>query len=212
MRLALRGRGALIPFAMALVFQGCATRTVAEPPAHEPTGTQATEVPIEPEPAPVCEPEPVAEEPSPVETVVVPETEFLASGDLYVRTFEELERQIQEWNAMISRKDYEGWIASLSVAYLAERGDATYLADVSRSRRLRDSGIVLRTLRDYFYAVVVPARVDAALEEIEFVGESKVKAYALVDGEHAILFYVVWEEGGWKIGTSSEMALDRSLG
>ena len=71
-------------------------------------------------------------------------------------------------------------------------------------RKLKNQKIVLTTLKDYFLHVVVPSRTDAALDKITFVNENKVKAYANIDGDLVVLFYVVKESGRWKIGTSNE--------
>jgi hypothetical protein len=218
MRLRL-GRPALLVAATALLSVGCASKqaVVEEPPVETepaPTLTVAPEVEVAaPEEQPPAE-EPVQEpqveqpppepepqpEPPPQEK---PET-FQVTEEVYSKTFEELEALIREWNATIARKDYDTWHASLSRAYIAERGSADYLAELSRNQKLREKGLALTTLKDYFLYVVVPARVDAALDKISFVNENKVKAYANVGGDLAILFYVVREDGRWKIGTSGD--------
>jgi hypothetical protein len=210
MRHALWGQGAL--GAIALILAGCATRPATEVPI-------TTQVETTTEQDTVVVQESVVESPPTEETVVAEPTPpektgsaFEVTEEVYTRTFEELEQRIREWNALIARKDYEGWYASLSKTFVMERGSAAYLAELSRNQKLKDLGIVLKTLKDYFNSVVVPARVDAALGKIEFVDESKVKAYALIGDEPAILYYVVREDGRWKIGTSSEMASDRRLG
>ena len=123
---------------------------------------------------------------------------------MYDRTFRELEELIRKWNDLISRRDYQAWYSYLSTAYVKEKSSPAYLAALSRMQKLKSAGIVLRSLKDYFLYVVVPSRTDAALDKIAFVNENKVKAYALIDGEPVILFYVVRENGHWKIGTSKE--------
>ena len=211
----------LVAFVALWAILGCATRPATEEPITTQTETPVAETSTveaaEPEsqtPPVVEEPPPVVETPieTPVETPVETAAAFEVTEEVYTRTFEELEQRIREWNTLIAHKDYDGWYAALSTTYVKERGSTAYLAELSRNPRLKDLGVVLKTLRDYFTSVVVPARVDAALGKIEFVDESKVKAYAVIGGEPAILFYVVREDGRWKIGTSSEMASDRSLG
>jgi len=149
-------------------------------------------------------PEIAAEPASPPATAPTEPAEYQVTTALYSQTFSELERRILDWNALIARKDYDSWYANLSRAYVKERGSPAYLAEVSRSKVLRDRGIELKSLRDYFLNVVVPARVDAGLSRIEFVDEREVKAYADVGGAPTILYYVVKEDGVWKIGTEDE--------
>ena len=174
------------------------------PPVEEtkPEVTTAVEQPKPEEPAPQPEKQP---EKQPDATVAAePAAPVKVSEEVYSRTFGELEALIRQWNAVIARKDYDTWFSTLSRAYIAERSSAAYLAELSRNQKLREKGAVLKTLRDYFLAVVVPARVDAGLDRIEFVSENKVKAYAIIGGDPAILFYVVREDGTWKVGTSAE--------
>lgn len=170
-----------------------------QPAAEEPVEEiQVAEDPKKEEPPP--EPEKQPETPPPEEKAA----EIVVSAEVYVRTFDELEARIRQWNETIARKDYDSWKAALSRDYVAQRGAPTYLAELSRNPKLREYGVSLKTLKDYFVYVVVPARVDAALDRISFVNENRVKAYANLGGDPAILFYVVREDGVWKIGTSGE--------
>ena len=171
-----------------------------EQPAEE--GSGAAGQPGEKPPAE----EPPAEEPpaeEPPDENEKPQ-EYAVTEEVYSKTFEELESLIREWSAVIARKDYDRWYASLSRAYIAERGSVEYLTELSRKQKLKDANIQLRNLKDYFNNVVVPARVDAARDRIAFVSENKVKAYADIGGEPAILYHVVREDGEWKIGIAGE--------
>jgi hypothetical protein len=173
--------------------QPAAAKPAEAPPARPETGAMTPA----PEPTqPLAKPT----EPAPVDRP----KEVTVSKEVYQKTFGEIEALIREWNGVIARKDYAKWHAALSRAYITDRGSEAYLAELSRNQKLRERGIVLKNLRDYFENVVVPARVDAGLDRIEFASETKVKAYANIGGDLAILFYVVREDGGWKIGTSEE--------
>jgi hypothetical protein len=184
-------------------------------PAEEPKATPV-ETPVEPQTQPEVQPDaqpevqpvetPPQEEPKaePQPEPPVQAAEVVVTEEVYAKTFDELEARIKEWSAIIARKDYDTWYANLSRAYVAERGSATYLAELSKNQKLREKGISLKSLRDYFLYVVVPARFEAALDRIEFVSRTKVKAYADIGGEPAILYYVVREDDVWKIGTSAE--------
>jgi hypothetical protein len=208
--MSLLGRPVLLAAVVALALQACATGDVGVPKTPAPM----TAAGAEPDPVVVVEEEPPQQVPPTVpepEPPPLPQRDpepadepYVAPPDVYAVTFDELQQRIREWSAAIARKDYDMWYGSLSRSFLEERGNAEYLAELSGSRRLRDRSIVLRTLRDYFSDVVVPARVDAALDRIDFVGENAVKAYAEIGGDWAILYHVVREDGVWKIGTSCE--------
>jgi hypothetical protein len=194
-----------IPVAVTEVKQEPRVEQKEAPPPDKPPVEEkkVEEVKVAEEPkkeVPLPEPEKKPEEKPPE----VKPAEIVVSKEIYLKTFDELEARIKQWNAIIARKDFDSWNAALSQAYVAERGSAAYLAELSRNQKLRDHGVALTTLKDYFLYVVVPARVDAALDRISFVNEDKVKAYANLGGDPAILFYVVREGGVWKIGTSGE--------
>jgi hypothetical protein len=86
------------------------------------------------------------------------------------------------------------------VDYVASRSSAGFLADASNSGVLKKNGIVLKSLRDYFDNVVVRSHLQATLDDIQFLDETHVKALALVQGTPVILYYLVQENGRWKIG------------
>jgi hypothetical protein len=65
---------------------------------------------------------------------------------------------------------------------------------------LKKNKISLNSLWDYFIYVVVPSRVQAQLDEIEFIGENQVKAYAMIKNTKALLYLLVRENDKWKIG------------
>jgi hypothetical protein len=220
MGLRLRKRAALAVLGTFLLL-GCASKPIPAPipeVKQEPVVQEKQSPPPETPPVQAAKAEEVkvAEEPKkeepPPEPAKQPEqpppevkpAEIVVSAEVYVRTFDELEARIRQWNAIIARKDYDSWVAALSRDYVAQRGSAEYLAELSRNPKLREHGLALKTLKDYFLNVVVPARVDAALDRISFVNENRVKAYANLGGDPAILFYVVREDGVWKIGTSGE--------
>lgn len=188
------------------------TPVPAQPPMHAAERPPLPPAKPEPPPPPPAQPEPEpegeAESEPEVEapTPAVEETaeDFEVTQEVYERTFDELKRLIVHWNDLIARRNYDAWYGNLSRSYIAERGSAEYLGQLSRMQKLKNVKIVLGDLEDYFNYVVVPSRTDAELDKIAFVNENKVKAYATIDGEAAILFYVVREDGRWKIGTSEE--------
>lgn len=126
--------------------------------------------------------------------------EFVVTPELYNKTFDEVKTVIAALTSLISAQDYEGWRSYLTADYMAQTSDPEFLDKASRSGVLQKSGIVLHTLKDYFENVVVRSRVQAALTDINFVDATHVKALTVVDGRPVILYYLVREDGRWKVG------------
>jgi hypothetical protein len=125
---------------------------------------------------------------------------FVVTQELYRKTFDEVQDAIADLNALISAENYDGWRDYLTVDYIARTSSPDYLAKASRSGVLQKSGIVLHSLKDYFENVVVRSRVQATLTDINFVDEKHVKALTVIDGRPVILYYLVREDGRWKVG------------
>ncbi len=176
----------LIPVLLAAL--SCVTQRAEEPAA-------AQELPAQAEPStPVEQPqaEPPAEEPSP--------GEFVVTEELYRRTFDEIAGVIAELDGIIRERNYDAWVSWLSREYIARTSSREFLDEASKSARLSSRNIVLRSLEDYFVNVVVQSRLQATLDQILFVGETNVKAMTVVNGVSYILYWLVREDGRWKIG------------
>ena len=126
--------------------------------------------------------------------------EFVVTPELYTRTFDEVQQVIADLTALINAADYDGWRSYLTADYVARTSDPGFLAKASTSGVLQKSGIVLRSLKDYFENVVVRSRIQASLDDINFVDADHVKALTIVDGRPVILYYLVREDGRWKVG------------
>jgi hypothetical protein len=149
-----------------------------------------------PTPPPTVKPAPVPEAtPTPA-----PAHEFVASEELYRTTFREVQDVIAAITRIIAAGDYDGWLSYLTADYVASRGSTEFLADSSNAAVLKKNGIVLKSLRDYFNNVVVRSHLQATLDDIQFLDETHVKALALVQGTPVILYYLVHEQGRWKVG------------
>jgi hypothetical protein len=133
-------------------------------------------------------------------TPATAQPEFVATEELYRRTFREVQDVISELTRIITEADYDQWLTHLTEGYVKTTGSPAFLADVSRSGVLKKSGIVLHTLKDYFENVVVRSRLQATLDDITFVDEDHVKAITIIQGSEVILYYLVREEGSWKVG------------
>ena len=173
----------------------CACKSPA-PPAVEPIPEQSESTGVEPE----SEPEPeTAVEPEPRNGAEA-DDEFVVTVEVYTKTFDEIEEFIQNLNTIIRNVDYDTWLTFLSKEYIERTSDPEYLKQQSEKPLLKKSSIRLNSLKDYFEYVVVPSRTQATLDEIEFVGEDQVKAYAKIGNTKALLYLLVRESEKWKIG------------
>ena len=175
----------LLPLLLSIL--SCCRCSSPAPPPQQPVQEQ----PVQEQPeAPV---EPAEQEPQPAE-------EFVVSEEVYTKTFDEIEEFIRNLNDIIRRADYDTWLTYLSEEYIERTSDPAYLKQQSEQPLLKKSNVSLSNLRDYFNYVVVPSRVQAQLDEIEFIGENQVKAYAMIRNTKALLYLLVREDDKWKIG------------
>ncbi len=124
----------------------------------------------------------------------------MVTPELYTRTFDEVKTVIAELTSLINSQDYDGWRSYLTEDYITRTSDPSFLKRASSSGVLQKNGIVLHSLKDYFENVVVRSRVQATLTDITFVDKTHVKAMTVIDGNPVILYYLVREDGRWKVG------------
>jgi hypothetical protein len=168
----------------ALFAASCATTPAA---VREPAPTPG---PAQPAPGPDATPTPAP----------APAQKFVATEELYRVTFREVQDVVAAITRIIAAGDYDGWLSYLTVDYVRARSSADFLADASTAAVLKKNGIVLKSLKDYFDNVVVRSHLQATLDDIQFLDETHVKALALVQGTPVILYYLVHEQGRWKVG------------
>jgi hypothetical protein len=138
--------------------------------------------------------------PVPNGTEKPPAHAFVASDELYRTTFRDVQDVVAAITRIIAAGDYDGWLSYLTSDFVASRSSAEFLADASNAAVLKKNGIVLKSLRDYFNNVVVRSHLQVTLDDIQFTDETHVKALALVQGTPVILYYLVHENGRWKVG------------
>ena len=141
-----------------------------------------------------AESEPLEPEPQPEQE------EFVVTEEVYSKTFSEIEMFIRSLNEIIRSEDYATWLTYLSEYYIQRTSDPEYLQEQSEQPLLKKSNVHLRSLQDYFTYVVVPSRTQAQLDELEFIDESQVRAFAMIRNTKALLYLLVRENGNWKIG------------
>jgi len=125
---------------------------------------------------------------------------YVPTEEQYLKTFGEVQEVVAELTRIIAAGDYDGWVSYLTAAYIDSRSSPAFLADASGAPILKKNGIVLRNLRDYFDYVVVRSRLQATLDDIQFLDETHVKAIGVVQGTNVILYYLVNDGGRWKVG------------
>jgi hypothetical protein len=212
------GKSLFIPLACMLLLAGC----VAIP--SEPVDTidqdsgSRTEAVIVEDAVPVTEPvteQPEAQAPDPVpgpepqeEPEQAPEPEppvvtfdpTSVSAEVKEMTFTDVKRLIQNLNTVIQTRNYELWTTNLTDDYLEFWSDPETLARLSESPVLRRQNITLTTLRDYFIHVVYPSRQNDRVDDIEFIGETRIKAIIInPKGERLVLYNLEKIGDTWKI-------------
>lgn len=164
-----------------------------EPPMLE---SPPPEPVTEPEPEPQVEPETIIE-PEPPVIVFDPTT---VSAEVREMTFVDVKRLIQNLNTVIQTRNYELWTTNLTDDYLAYWSDPETLSRLSESPVLRRQNITLSTLHDYFIHVVYPSRQNDRVDDIEFIGENRIKAIIInPKGERLVLYNLEKIGDTWKI-------------
>ncbi|MBN2618361.1 MAG: hypothetical protein JXR64_08645 [Spirochaetales bacterium] len=158
----------------------------------KPDEKQIEVVEVIPEPEPVIE-EVIVQEPAPEPEV------YVATEEEYDRTFEEVELLIQKLNKIISSNDYDNWKSFLSESYIEKYGDQEYLLKQSDNPVLKDYGIKLKTLKDYFRYVVVPSRSNVVVDEIQFITETSIKAFTFKNNNKFLVYLLIKSDSGWII-------------
>ena len=112
----------------------------------------------------------------------------------------EIQQLIQRLNSIIRAKNYNAWVSYLDSNYFAVISSKEYLYRTSQSPVLAKQKIVLRSAQDYFNHVVVPARTNDRVDDIEFETQNRVKAYTInAKGEKLRLYDLEKSGNEWKI-------------
>lgn len=178
----------------------------AEPPAQAEAPAEPAD-PIEDEdlPAELAEVKPelpkeeaaIEESPPEEEEPFDPTT---ITKEVFDTTKSDVQKLISRLNMIIRDKDYESWVTFLGARYRAALSDNSFLERVSSSTVLRKQKITLRELRDYFIFVVVPSRANDRVDDIEFIGQNRVKAFTVdANGRRLRLYDLEKKPTGWEI-------------
>lgn len=101
------------------------------------------------------------------------------SQQQYTSTMEEVQAFIEQLNRIISSRNYQSWKTRLSPEYFAEISSQEALKEASEQPAMKTRRIILRTAEDYFIHVVVPSRANSRVDDIEFIGRDRVKAFTV---------------------------------
>lgn len=175
--------------------------TVQEEPQNpqpEPEPETKPQPEPEPEPEPEIKPQPQPDPPQEPEAAP-PQEEYEVSEEIYNQTYDEIEKLIHELNGVISRRQYDRWLNYLSKKYKKTFNSPEVLNAINDFPQLKDNGIVLKNIKDYFDWVVVPSRSKAVLGDMIFTGEDTVIAYSSYNGQKAKLYELERINGKWKI-------------
>jgi hypothetical protein len=117
------------------------------------------------------------EELSAVEESAGDSNSLTVTQEMYDSTLAEVKHFVENLNSFIRNKNFEGWKNALSDDLLARISSPEFLAQTSESNLLRSRKVVLKTVNDYFLEVVVPARSNSRVDEIEFTATDRVKVF-----------------------------------
>ena len=126
------------------------------------------------------------------------------SQEVYESTKVDVQVFIEELNGIIRAKNYNAWKAALSEEFFNEISSPEYLQRISEMDAMKTRKIILRTTRDYFINVVVPARANSRVDDIEFISLNRVKAFTLYTNRENItqrlrLYDLERSGDSWKI-------------
>ena len=174
---------------IALAGISCGSGPETVPPPETPSAA--------PESAP---PEPAKVEPAPPPAPPARFDPQSISQEEFNSTKVEVQRFIGDLNEVIRRRDYNAWKAILSADFLAEIASPAYLQRASESAALKSRNIVLKSPQDYFVHVVVPSRANSRVDDIEFIGEQRVKAFTInANGQRLRLYDLEHSGNTWLI-------------
>ncbi len=181
------------PLGMLVLVALCLASCVTHPPQNGAATSSSPQTPVQQQAAQATPPDTTA-------ATGQQGQEFVASAELYKKTFDEVQATVDALNKIIAAANYDGWLDYLTVDYVQTTGSAAALAQASAAGVLKKNGIVLKNLKDYFDNVVVQSHLQASLSEIQFVDATHVKAFTQIQGTAVVLYYLVHEGGRWKVG------------
>ncbi len=131
------------------------------------------------------------------------ESGYQVSKEIYDSTFDEIYAFIEKIQRIMDNADYDAWKSILTSAYINKYSDPRYLKQISAEPGLKNKGITLSTLKDYFLFVFIPSRTGIKMDKIEFIDPDRVKVIAIVNNTCYVIYLLqkadnnIWEIGVW---------------
>jgi len=174
--------------------------TVPSPPSPPPPQPQPVpEPPPEPRKEPPIQPTPEPPAPKEVSPSKVEDVNVKITQEEYKKTFQEVERVIEELNSIIKAGDYNRWEQYLTPKFIASVMDPENLKKINEQPLLKRNRIEIKTLHDYFMYVVVPSRASVRLDDLIFTDQNKVKAFMFVRQDPVLIYQLEKIGETWKI-------------
>lgn len=178
-------------FLVALVVCSIAFSCASSPP--KPQAAQAPQIVQAPSPTQPNQPAPPQIAPAFNPAEISAETKHA--------TFTDIRAFIDNLNQIIRRKDFEAWRANLTADYIAYYSNPAVLHDFSQYPVIKNQGIELKNIKDFFIYVVYPAHQNDRVDDIEFINENLVKAITISPTGDRNILYILEKQGDtWKIG------------
>lgn len=205
----------LIVGSIALFCMSCQTeKNIAkpEPLIKDETQTTVTEEVVTPivyevpAPAlPVEQPQVVQPEPQKVEKPAEPANDEYtrSTGDIQISqdTFENDKRSVLEiignLNDIMKERNYNEWLKYVdqsSVNYWSQKPNLK-----KAEKKLPIKGIQLKTLKDYFIYVFIPARAGRDVSEIRYISDTAIKAVQVDEQQDIVYYYFNKSKDTWKL-------------
>jgi len=107
---------------------------------------------------------------------------------------------VRRLNILISARKYNDWKLLLSPEFFGKINSRAYLDQIGQTPRFKFSKEKLKNARDYFERVVVPARANYRVDDIDMTGPDTVTAYTIeVTGHRLKLYELVRYGDSWRI-------------
>jgi hypothetical protein len=141
-------------------------------------------VPVQPEPPPP-QPEPFI-------------NQFNITQEVFETTKADIQALVEDLNGIIRAGNYNVWLTYLGDDYRRKINSREFLNELIEKYPAFKGRI--NNARDYFMYVVIPARANDHVDDIEFLAENEEKAYTRDDkGQTLVLYFFKNRDGKWKI-------------
>ena len=105
-----------------------------------------------------------------------PAETFSISTETYTASLAQVRNLIERLNLLILQTNFEDWKVHLDAQYMDRFNDPVVLqAAMDSSNMLRENGVKLRNLADYFKFVVSPSRSNVTVDSIAYMDENRVE-------------------------------------